>query len=208
MAKRKGLMLRHGPQPRAALFPDAIHPFRVAAAILFAARDTLWPSVQRAVGMLAFQRQVLWAVVGFVAIQVMNDLAPLKGAAQLLLHHVAVFKDVALASLGMVGHSQHDVPKVVDVPSLSPLHAVRVVSGAKTLPPKTLGGNEVCSLTAATFASANRIDRPLGQRDCPSALAAHGRARVVAFAKALSFCNDLAASAFASHGYSIIGLGA
>src|SRR3990172_1234841 len=120
----KGLMLRHGPQPGAALFPNALHSDGLLPFVLLSVRDALRSPVEGAVGVLTFQRQVLRAVVRLVTIQMMHYLAAFQPPPKHLLHHVAVLKNVALLSVEVIGHPEHDVPEVVDVAPLSALHAV------------------------------------------------------------------------------------
>src|SRR3990167_5164319 len=99
----KGLVLRHGSQPRAALFPDAGHPFGLLPLVLLPMRDALRAPMERAERVLTFQRQILRAVVGLVSVQMVHYLTAFKGAAESLLHQVAVLQDVALLGVGVVG---------------------------------------------------------------------------------------------------------
>jgi len=203
----KGLMLRHGSQPLAALFPDALHPLGLLPFVLLTVRDALRSSVEGTVRVFAFQRKVLRAVVGLVAVQVVHYLAAFQGAAKNPLHHVAVLKDIALMGGWVSGHPQHDVTEIVDVASLSPLHAIGVVARPEALPPETPGRYEIRMLPAPAFAKAGRIDLAASKGGGSRSLAARSRAGIVAFTEALAICDRLPAAAFTSHDYSITGLG-
>ena len=111
------------------------------------------------------QRQIRGIVVGLIAVDVMDVLVACKASAQMLLHHVAVLKDVALLGIGMFRHAEQGVASSIDVSTFATFHAATVVASKETEMPEA-AGSLIRSLAASAFAKACRGGQSL-QRHSP-----------------------------------------